>query len=208
MNWRKWLDECALSGRGILLATREKRFYAGFVPAFIVFAMLINLLSGGFAKFELMWATGFSGTMKILGDAFLSIFPVGQAFSDWIYMFAIAMLQAVLIGLIVLLWHKKRQGESRNNAANVERAGIITGLIALGAGCPTCGTTLLTPLIGAIFSSGGLAVTGAVSTVLTVIAVVVAILSLRRLGLEAYVIIVNEKYLKKKREKEENEKSR
>ena len=100
-------------------------------------------------------------------------------------------------------FHKKREQKS----ANLERAGIITGLIALGAGCPTCGTTLITPLIGAIFSTGSLAIAGAISTIVTILAIIIAILSVKRLGLEIYVTIINEKYLEKKRKKEENEKS-
>ena len=112
-------------------------------------------------------------------------------------------MQGILIGLIVLLWNKKKE----QNSANLEKAGIITGLIALGAGCPTCGTTLLTPLIGAIFSTGGLAITGAISTIITWLAIIIAILSLKRLGEETYVIIINEKYLAKKAKKESSEKS-
>ena len=194
MNWRKWLDDFVLAGKGILLATREKRFWYGFVPAFLFFGVLINLLAGGFSKFELMAATGFSGSMKILGDAFLSIFGVGQAFGDWVTAFLLALLQGVLIGMIVLLWQKKQ------NAANVERAGIVAGLIALGAGCPTCGTTLLSPLLGTLFSTGGLAAVGVASTIVTVLAVLIAVLSLKRLGVEVYVIIINEKYLMRKKE--------
>ena len=94
----------------------------------------------------------------------------------------------------MVLWQKKKGA----NSENVEKAGIITGLIALGAGCPTCGTTLLTPLLTAIFSTGGLAMVGTVSSIVTWVAIIVAILSLRRLGEETYVIIVNERYLKKK----------
>lgn len=197
MNWRKWLDDFVLAGKGILLATREKRFWYGFVPTFIFFSMLINLLSGGFSKFELMAASGFSGTFKILGDAFLAIFGVNQIFVEWLPTFLLAFLQGVLVGLIVFLWQKKRKNKE-DNAAGVEKAGIITGLIALGAGCPTCGTTLLTPLLGAIFSTGSLAIVGAISTVVTVAAVVIAILSLKRLGVETYVIIINERYLARK----------
>ena len=160
----------------------------------------MNLLSGGFSKFQLMGVVGFGGAMKILLDAFLAIFGVGQAFLDWLFVFLLAILQGVLIGLIVLLAKKKRD----SNAENIEKAGIIAGLIALGAGCPTCGTTLLTPLIGAIFSAGGVAITGIVSGVVTVLAVVIAILSLRRIGEETYVIIINERYLKKKEAREKN----
>lgn len=192
-NWQKWLDEFVLAGKGILLATKEKRFWYGFVPAFFFFGFLMNLLSGGFSKFELMSALGFPESLKILGNSFISIFGVNQPFLDWLPIFALSILQGILIGLIVLLWNKKKE----QNSANLEKAGIITGLIALGAGCPTCGTTLLTPLIGTIFSTGGLAITGAISTIITWLAIIIAILSLKRLGEESYVTIINEKYLAK-----------
>ena len=203
MNWRKWLDEFVLAGKGILLATKEKRFWYGFIPSFLFFGFLMNLLSGGFAKFELMSALGFPGNLKIIADCFIAISGINQPFLDWLPIFAISVLQGILIGLIVLLWDKKKD----QNSANLEKAGIITGLIALGAGCPTCGTTLLTPLIGAIFSTGGLAITGAISTIITWLAIIVAILSLKRLGEETYVTIINEKYLAKKAKKEQSEKS-
>ena len=203
MNWRKWLDGFALAGKGILLATKEKRFWCGFIPAFLFFGFLMNLLSGGFSKFELMSALGFPNSLKIIIDSFTAIFGINQPFLDWIPIFAISTLQGILIGLIVLLWNKKKN----QNSANLEKAGIIAGLIALGAGCPTCGTTLLTPLIGTIFSTGGLAVTGAISTIITWLAIIIAILSLKRLGEETYVTIINEKYLTKKGIKEQSEKN-
>ena len=205
MNWRKWLDEFALASKGILLATREKRFWCGFIPSFLFFGLLMNLLQGGFAKFELMGALGFPESLKIIGSSFLAIFGIGQPFLDWLPIFAISILQGILIGLIVLLWQKKKE----QNAANLEKAGIITGLIALGAGCPTCGTTLLTPLLGAIFSTGSLAIAGAISAIVTALAIIIAILSLKRLGTETYVIIINEKYLAqhKSHKKEQSEKS-
>ncbi len=197
-NWRKWLDGFALAGKGILLATRERRFWIGFGVAFLFFGTLMNLLAGGLSKFQLMGAVGFGGTMKIIGDALIGVFGVNMIFLDWLPVFLIAVLQGTLIGLIVLLWDKKKE----QNSANVEKAGIITGLIALGAGCPTCGTTLLTPLVGAIFSTGGLAAAGVISGIVTAAAIVIAVLSLKRIGEEAYVIIINEKFMRRKAEKE------
>ncbi len=195
MNWRKWLDEFVLAGKGILMATRERKFWVGFIISFLFFGLLMNLLSSGLTKFELMFAVGFSGAMKILGDAFLAIFGVNMIFMEWQPIFLLSFLQGVLIVLIVFLWQKKRE----ENSANVKKAGIITGLIALGAGCPTCGTTLLTPLLGTIFSTGSLVAAGVISTVVTVLAIAIAILSLKRLGVETYVIIVNEKYLARRK---------
>lgn len=202
MNWRKWLDEFILAGKGILLSTKEKRFWWGFIPAFLFFGFLMNILSGGFSKFELMASLGFPTNLKIILDSIIAIFGVNQPIIDWLSIFAISVLQGILIGLIVLLWDKKRE----QNSANLEKAGIITGLIALGAGCPTCGTTLLTPLLGTLFSTSGLAITGTISTIITWLAIVIAILSLKRLGEESYVTIINEKYLAKRRKecREEN----
>ena len=203
MNWRKWLDEFVLAGKGILLAAREKRFWYGFIPSFLFFGMLMNLLAGGTSKFDLMAALGFPDSFKIIGDAFIAIFGIGQPFLDWLPIFAISILQGILIGIIVLLWNKKRQDKNASkNSENIEKAGIITGLIALGAGCPTCGATLITPLIGAIFSTGSLAIAGTISTIVTILAIIIAILALKRLGVEVYVIIINEKYLAGKAKKE------
>lgn len=194
MNWRKWCDDFVLAGKGILMATKEKRFWCGFIPTFIIFAILINLLSAGFSKFQLMFLSPEAFGL-VIRDAFLSIFGINQVFVDWLPVFLLCLLQGTLVGLIVFLWHKKR--EKGANSAGIEKAGLITGLIALGAGCPTCGTTLITPLLGAIFSTGSLAIAGAISTIVTVLAVIIAILSLKRLGLETYVIIIDEKYRSK-----------
>ncbi len=206
MNWRKWLDEFVLAGKGILLAMREKRFWIGFIIAFLFFGTLINLLAGGFSKFQLMGAVGFAGSMKIILDAILGVFGYKMIITEWLPVFFLALLQGILIGLIVLLWHKKRvsKNSENSNSANVEKAGIITGLIALGAGCPTCGTTLLTPLLGALFSTGGMAMVGVISGFITALAIIIAILSLKRLGEETYVIIINEKYMRKKEEREKS----
>ena len=154
----------------------------------------MNLLSSGLTKFELMWALGFPKNLRIIAEAIVGVFGVNMVFSNWIFVFFISLLQGVLIGLIVLLWNKK----NRKNSENVQRAGIITGLIALGAGCPTCGTPLITPFLGMIFSTGSFAIAGVVSGVVTALAIVIAILSLKRMGLEMYAIIINEKYLAKK----------
>lgn len=213
----RWGDEWLLAARGIAMSTKNPKFWAGFAPSFLIFGTLMNLLSGGFSKFELMGALGFPASLQIIGSSLIGLFGINMAFLNWLPVFLIALLQGVLIGLIVLLWDKKRAhisnpnksrtdssadenpaAESSKNSANVEKAGLITGLIALGAGCPTCGTTLLTPLLGALFSTGSFAIAGAISTVVTILAVIIALLSLKRLGEEAYVTIVNERYLKKK----------
>lgn len=194
---KKWLDGFLLAGQGILLSAKTIRFWVFFIIFFFFFGTLMNLLSDGFASFRLMGVVGFPDCLKIILDALLGVFGIGRAFLDWLVVFLVAFLQGVLIALIAVVWKKKQKASSEN----LQSAGIVAGLAVLGTGCPTCGTALLTPILGTIFAGGG-AIAGTVSWVVTILAILVAILSLRKIGEEAYVIIVSEKYLAKKKVEE------
>ena len=91
MNWRKWLDGFVLAAKGILLATKEKRFWYGFIPSFIFFGMLMNLLNAGLAKFELIRVLGFPKGLRIIGESFLAIFGINQSFFDWLPIFFVTL---------------------------------------------------------------------------------------------------------------------
>lgn len=196
----KWLDECKMALSGIVLATREWKFLLAFFLSFIIFGTLMNLLSGSFAGWDLFWAADFGGKMRLLGQAFLANFGVNRALLDWAITFVITILQSILIGLVVLVWQKKRRQKvlaEAKNLNNVSDAGLVTGLAILGSGCPTCGTTLLAPLLGTILSSGGFAIAGVISGLITVAAVILALFALKRVGKDAYVMIVAERYEKR-----------
>ena len=122
---------------------------------------------------------------------------MGRAFIDWLSVFAVALLQGVLLGLVVIVWRHNRQQSANQaganqNAANAQSAGIVAGLAVLSAGCPTCGTSLLLPIIGMFTSAGG-ALAGAISGLVYAIAVFVALWALQRVGREAYAIMITEK---------------
>ena len=69
MNWRKWLDEFVLAGKGILLATREKRFWYGFIPSYFFFSFLMIFLADT-ANFSMAGVLGF----PFIWEKFLGIF--------------------------------------------------------------------------------------------------------------------------------------
>lgn len=203
-SWARWFDEWRLAWSGILLATREKRFVITALITFVIFGTIMSLLAGSTAAWSLFWATNLAGKLSIIGDGFLALFGVGRSFLDWLLLFSISVLQALLIGLVALAWHKKRQSHKEQvtataaNADNLQSAGLAAGLAVLGSGCPTCGTTLLMPLIGTLFSTSSYALAGAISGILTAAAIIVALLTLKRLGNDAYALIISEKYQQKK----------
>lgn len=198
-NWRRWCDEWRLACSGILLATRERRFIIVALISFIFFGTLMHLLAGGTAAFSLLGSADLAGKLKILADGFLANFGVGQNFWDWLFIFVVTILQSILIGLVALVWHKRRHSvaQAASNADNLQSAGIAAGLAVLGTGCPTCGTTLLMPVIGTLFSTSGYALAGLVSGLLTAASLIIALFALKRIGHEAYALIVSERFLRR-----------
>jgi len=202
-----------LQTEGIVLVTRESLFWCWFVPVFLISSFILNFLASGSATLAIFNASGFSGKMEILGSTFLSIFGVGRNFVDFIYIFLLALLQATLIGLIAVVWqHNQRQNRRRKKVkdssvesatAGLQNSGIVAGLAILGSGCPTCGTTLLAPLLGAIASGGGFALANAISGIITTIAVVIAVFSLKKVGFEVFVILTSRKRHQKRKELDE-----
>lgn len=196
----RWLDECKMAISGIILATREPKFLITALISFVVFGTLLNLLSGSTSSLDLFWATDLPGKLAIIGNAFLAIFGVGRNFWDWILLFLITVLQSILIGLVILVWQKRRRSKkdqvvaTAQNADNVQSAGLAAGLAILGSGCPTCGTTLLMPLIGTLFSSSSYMLAGVISGILTFAAVLLALWSLKRIGKDAYAMILSERF--------------
>ncbi len=200
----KFFDECKLAALGLVLASKNGSFWAVFIPVFVIFGTLISLLSAGTSVFDLFFAVDFGGKMQILGDGFLSLMGRGRNFTDFLLNFSIAFLQAALIALLVFVYRKRKKNQARDNSG-AQNAGIAAGLALLGSGCPTCGTTLITPLLTSIFSTGSYAIAGAVSGILTGVALILILWSLKKVGLEAYVIIKSEMW--SKRHKPSNAKS-
>lgn len=207
-NWRRWCDEWRLACSGILLATRERRFIIIALISFVFFGTLMHLLAGGTAAFSLLGSADLSGKLKILADGLLANFGVSQNFWDWLFIFVVTILQSILIGLVALVWHKRRHSvaqaasnhsvaQAASNADNLQSAGLAAGLAVLGTGCPTCGTTLLMPVIGTLFSTSGYALAGFVSGLLTAASLLIALFALKRIGHEAYALIVSERFLRR-----------
>lgn len=200
----RWVDEWKMALSGILLATREWQFLLAMALSFVFFGTLMNLLSGSTAALSLFSATDFAGKISIIWDSFLANFGVRRPFWDWLLLFSITLLQSILIGLIVVVWQKKRHSKRDQlvahvkNTDNLQSAGLVAGLAVLGSGCPTCGTTLLMPVIGTIFSSSAYALAGILSGLLTAGAILLALFSLKRIGKDAYVHYLSEEFNKRR----------
>ena len=188
----KWCDELKLAFLGLLFAFKNKRFVISFLLSFFFFGTLLNLLVSGSATLNLLLKVDFLKKIEILWRAFLGIFGFSRNFYDFLYIFVLTFIQATLISLVVLVYRY------RKNSANIQNAGIVTGLIILGSGCPTCGTTLLAPIIISLAGSSGMAMAGTTSMLLTILSLILAFFTFKKVGFEAYIIFKAEKFNRKK----------
>jgi hypothetical protein len=188
----KWCDELKLAFLGLLFAFKNKRFVISFLLSFFFFGTLLNLLVSGSATLNLLLRVDFLKKIEILWRAFLGIFGFSRNFYDFLYIFVLTFIQATLISLVVLVY------KYRKNSANIQNAGIVTGLIILGSGCPTCGTTLLAPIIISLAGSSGMAMAGTTSMLLTILSLILAFFTFKKVGFEAYIIFKAEKFNRKK----------
>lgn len=212
-DWRqsfsRWLDQWKLASSGIILATRCQSFITAFCLSLVVFGTLMSLLSGSTAALNLFWQVGITDKLQIISDAFWAFFGVGRNFWDWLATFVVVVLQSILIGLVVLVWRKRRHSRKEQilataaNSENLQNAGLAAGLAVLGSGCPTCGTTLLAPMLSTLFSTSSLALASLVSGALTITAVIITLFALKRVGGDAYAMIVSERYQKSHPRKEQ-----
>ena len=214
INLARFFDEFALAGRGLLLASRKKTFWPPFVLTFLLFGTLINLLSAGFTSFQLIGSClgdcDFSGALQILTRAFLNVFGVGRDFLDFALNLILTLFQAILLSLAIFIYrHNQKTKRAQANppaaaesSASLESSAIVAGLAVLGSGCPTCGTTLLAPLLGTLLSgtSSAVAIAGTLSSALNALAILLAILVFRKLGLQTYAIIKSEEFKEKHHE--------
>lgn len=205
-------EKWKISAQGVFLAAKELRFWVTFVLVFLIFGTILNLLNSGTAGVALL----FNGNFSVLGKAFLAIFGAGRSFSDFLLTFLILFLQSTLIATVTVVAkhnlddNKVTAEEHEKTKTGVQNSGLVAGLAILGSGCPTCGTALITPVLGMIFSTGGLAMAGVISGAITTLAIIVAIFSLRAAGIDAHagILKVCPRFLAKSRTAISSAKSR
>lgn len=139
----------------------------------------------------MIFALGLPDGLKVIFDAFLGLLSIGQNFTDWLIIFSISLLQAIIIAMLSMAWKK------RKNTMAAQNTGIAAGLAILGSGCPTCGTALMMPLLSGAFGTGVLSFAGALSGMMTAVAFIVALFTFKKLGPEIYVIMMEEICLEK-----------
>ena len=197
-GFKHWLssfgDKAVLALNGTKGLLKKPAYLAIFLLASFAFAYILTFFSAGTVNWSLLWSgLGFGEKMGILGRCVVEIFTNLRTFYG-VTIFIMSLLQGLCIALMVFSW-KNRERDSAIDGASTGGIGALLGFIALG--CPSCGVTLVAPILTAIGGMGAMALTESVSRIFTILAFILLIYTVIQLGYVDFVIMSAKKYEEK-----------
>lgn len=178
----KIINSWKASIKGIKSVAKTWQFWAIAIPVALVFIFIFNLLSSGNNFLQLLIALPFLDKFIIVGQVYQE-FAVNILSLDKILILIAALGQGAIIAVIAYLWRSRRELDDK---AILESAGA--SLIALiGAGCPMCGGTILFPVLLSIFGAGAATFLQSISWIIMVLAIIIILFALQRLGFMCYM---------------------
>jgi hypothetical protein len=176
---RRWLKRWRVAGGGIGQVLRRPKYLVFALIIAGIFVIILSLLSVGTTDIALIFGPGldYAGRLQVLG-ANLGGFFVNLLSPANFLILLLSLAQGVLFALIIFYAKYQKRLDDRGVLG-----GSAAGILALiAAGCPTCGTSLLMPVLTALFSSAAYTIFASLSLLVMVIAFIFVLFSLRRLG--------------------------
>jgi len=186
----------AMVSIGYLL--RRPKYLICFIVSLFLFLYILSFFKSGNGNLLLLFSgIPFGMKMELLGRVALDML---NNFTDWygLLIIALSILQALTIMLLVFAW-RHREKEHAIDGASTGSIGAIFGFVALG--CPTCGVSLLAPLLTAIAGTGAMAAAEGVSRVLIILAFILLFYTVIKLGYISFITIGSKKYKEKRHAK-------
>lgn len=186
----------AMVSVGYLL--KQPKYLVSFLVSLFVFLYILSFFKDGTGNWLLLCSNlPFADKLGVLGRTAMKIF---ENFTDMygVLIIFMSILQALTIMLLIFTW-KNREKDQAIDGASTGSIGAIFGFVALG--CPTCGLSLLTPLLTAIAGAGAVAAAEGISRTLIILAFALLIYTVIKLGYVSFITIGTNKIKEKKHAK-------
>lgn len=178
---------------------KQPKYLLIFLFSFVFFSYFLTFFRDGSSNWQLVWSgLGIDRKFELLGRVFPAMLENFSSFYGITIIF-LSLLQAVIIAQLVFAWKHREKGQ-QIHGASTGGVGALLGFVALG--CPSCGIGLLTPLLTAIAGASAVALADTIGQIFSILAFILLIFSIIRLGYINYIIISSKNY------KEEHAKSR
>ncbi len=169
---------------------KKPRYLVVGIVAFLVFLYLLAFFRDGGSNWQLVWSgLPLGDKLNVLGRVWLDVFVCHKSLYGVLIIF-MALLQGTIIMQLVFTW-RNRERDKAIDGASTGTIATILGFITLG--CPSCGVGLLSAILAAIAGTGAAALAEQIGAVLIVIAFILMLYTVIRLGYIDFVIISSKK---------------
>ena len=178
----------ALVGYKYLL--QKPRYITALIISFLIFLYILTQLQDGGSNWQLLWSgLDFGRKMQVFG---MSLFAMLQNFTSLmgVVIVILALMQSLCVaGIVFAIRHRQK-----DDAINGASTGSIASILAfVTLGCPTCGMTLLTPLLTMIAGTSAVALAEKLGVILSIVAFVLLFFTLVQLGYQIFVNVSAER---------------
>jgi hypothetical protein len=190
----KWWKRVKIAARGGFYVLSHPQYLTLALGVALLFAYILTMTTSGTTELKLLFSSlSFGDKVGVLGGIFGRVFT-----NTWSVSGALVWLLSICQGILIslLIFHRRRSRKLDDSA--LMNSSIASVLAIVGAGCPTCGTSLIMPLLTVVFSSAAYTVLNSLSAIILVVAFVLVLFSLRRLGFLCYTIESRDKHFSKK----------
>ena len=180
-----FVDRCKFAVVGYKYLLSRPRYVIALIISFLVFLYILSQLQNGGSNWNLLWSgLDFGQKMQVFGNSLASMLSNFTSFTG-ILIVILALMQSLCVaGIVFAIRHRQK-----DDAINGASAGSIASILAfVTLGCPTCGMTLLTPLLTMIAGTSAVALAERLGVILSIVAFVLLFFTLVHLG---YLIFVN-----------------
>ena len=190
------IDQIKMCGAGIAGVMKDWHYVSIWLLCTFVFAYLLTFFKDGAGKTSLLFGSlEFGDKIWILTSNLQGMLANFTTIYGWFIVLA-SIMQGLAISLLVFNYRHKQ--EDLGSEASASGFGVLLSFLALG--CPSCGVSMLTPLIMTILGAGALALVDVVGKILMVVVFILLAYAIIKLGNLSYITLSAKKY------KERNEK--
>ena len=187
--WLRKVDHIKMAGPGILGVMRNWRYASIWALCALLFAYLLTFFKDGAGRSSLLFSSlPFKDKTWIIMDIFPNILANFTSLFGWFIILA-SVLQGLAISLLVFNYKHKQEDLSAETSAS--GFGLLFSFLALG--CPSCGVTMLTPVVLTVLGTGALAAVGIISRVFVVLVFILLGYAVIKLGSLAYITLLAKK---------------
>lgn len=171
------------------LVKKPRNLITGIV-AFLIFFYLLTFFRDGGSNWQLIWSgLPFGDKLNVLGRVVLDMLVCYKSLYG-VFIIFMALLQGVIIMQLAFTWCNRERDKAIDGASTGTIAAIL-GFITLG--CPSCGVGLLSAILTAIAGTGAAVLAEQIGFILIILAFILMIYTIIRLGYIDYVIISSKK---------------